>query len=729
MAKRSAWGLAMLAGLLLAGSVPATAAEGRPRIGLVLGGGGARGAAHIGVLEVLEQLRVPVDCVSGTSMGALVAGSFAGGLTPGEMRRQLGKADWRDMFIDSPEYSELDRRQKILSRRFLPGSELGVTATGAQYQTGVVTGQKIKLFFNQLVGSNRGERHIEDLPLKLSIIATDIGNGERVVFREGSLSKAMRASMSVPGLLSPVDHAGRKLVDGGLVDNVPIGEVRERCAADVVIAVNVGSPLLKAEEVGSLLTVSAQMVNILTEQNVSRSLATLRPDDILIKPDLDGISAGDFERHAETADRGRKAADAVREQLARYSVPEPTYVAWRQSLAPDAAKDAYIDEVQIADLKWVNPATLKRHLDMNAGYTLDADKLNRDLTSGYGDGNYESIDYSVLGVRDKTILKVTPIEKSWGPDYLRFALNLDTSTAQQSSFGLRAAYHKTWLNRLGGELLVSGQIGSTLSAGIDYYQPLEERQRFYFEATAAYGRRYVDLYQDNDRLAEYRVLDGVVRTSLGINVGSLGQIAAGWTGRSRDADLETGSLPLGGGTERFAGWHAMFDFDQMNRRYFPTDGWAAKLEYFRNGADDYTRVDAQLRAARSIRKTVFNGEVSYQGSVQGDLPFYHAANIGGFMRLSGYANGQIIGDDISFASLRAEQIVGQLPLGLRGDMRVGISLEAARARQRYTETNASGTLNSVALYLGGETPLGPVFLGYGYAKDGLSSLFLYIGTP
>jgi NTE family protein len=114
------------------------------------------------------------------------------------------------------------------------------------------------------------------LPLPLSIVATDIGNGERVVFRDGPLSQAMRASMSVPGLLAPVDHQGRKLVDGGLVDNLPIAEVRERCQADVVIAVNVGTPLLKAEEVGSLLTVSAQMIAILTEQNVSRSLAQLQ---------------------------------------------------------------------------------------------------------------------------------------------------------------------------------------------------------------------------------------------------------------------------------------------------------------------------------------------------------------------------------------------------------------------------------------------------------------------
>ncbi|HCN67824.1 MAG TPA: patatin, partial [Candidatus Accumulibacter sp.] len=202
-------------------------------------------------------------------------------------------------------------------KRFLPASETGVGAGGLRYQTGIVTGQKIKLFFNQLVGDDRRLRRIEDLSLPLSIIATDIVHGTRVVFRSGPLSSAMRASMSVPGLMSPVDIDGQKLVDGGLVDNVPIDEARARCQADVVIAVNVGSPLLKAEEIGSLLSVAAQMVNILTEQNVVRSLATLKPTDVYIKPDLEGISAGDFKRTSETADRGAAATDAVAAQLRR----------------------------------------------------------------------------------------------------------------------------------------------------------------------------------------------------------------------------------------------------------------------------------------------------------------------------------------------------------------------------------------------------------------------------
>ncbi len=341
--------------------------EARPRIGLVLGGGGARGAAHIGVLEVLDQLRVPVDCVAGTSMGALVAGAWAAGMSPAAMREQLGRADWGDMFVDNPEYAEMSYRNKLVSRRYLPGSESGVSKNGVAYQAGVVSGQKIKLFFNQLVRANQGERDIEDLPLPLSIIATDIGTGERVVFRDGPLTTAMRASMSVPGLLAPVDHHGRKLVDGGLVDNLPINEVRERCKADVVIAVNVGSPLLKADEVGSLLTVSAQMVGILTEQNVNRSRALLKSGDIYIQPGLDGISAGDFSLYAEAATRGHAATEAVAGQLARLSASEKAYAAWWKGIEVTKRASPRIDEIEIVGLDRVASSALERHLSVHRG--------------------------------------------------------------------------------------------------------------------------------------------------------------------------------------------------------------------------------------------------------------------------------------------------------------------------------------------------------------------------
>ena len=720
---------------LLALSAIAQAGEAtRPKVGLVLGGGGARGAAHIGVLEVLEELRVPVDCVAGTSMGALVAGAYAAGLSPAQMRTELAKADWADMFMDNPSYSEINYRNKVISTRFMPGSESGINEKGITYQGGVVSGQKIKLFFNKLVHSDRGERTIESLPLPLSIIATDIGNGDKVVFREGSLTKAMRASMSVPGLMAPIDHMGHKLVDGGLVDNVPIGEARNRCKADVVIAVNVGSPLLKGEDVGSLLTVAVQMVNILTEQNVTRSIATLKSSDVYIKPDLEGITAADFQKSGETADRGKAAAEALKERLKRFSVDAAAYSEWKTRIAYDPAKHPAptIDDISIAEMKDVSPEAVKRHLHVKPGDKLKDKSIDDDLLKAYGDGWYENVDYAMLRERDRNILHVTPIEKRWGPDYLRFGINLETNFQQDSSYAVRAAYDKTWLNDLGGELLVIGQFGSASVVGADFYQPLEAQQRYFFEASANYSTETIGVYQNNHKLADYAKDKGVVSLGAGYNVGLLGQIRAGWRQTWLNTDLSTGVATAhfpSKTSQSFGALYAGFDFDQMDRLYFPTSGWSSRLAYFYSPAENYSKVVANAVGAHSFKDYVINAKLSYQGSLSGDLPAYDAGTLGGFNNLSGYTANQLVGDDITYGSVRVEKIIGHMPMGLRGDMRLGVALEAGKVGKPYTETELTGWITSGAVYVGGETPLGPVYLGYGRSDQGASSLYLFLGTP
>ena len=715
--------------LALTLSAQAMADNNRPKVGLVLGGGGARGAAHIGVLEVLEELKVPVDCVAGTSMGALIAGAYASGLTPAMMREEMAEANWDTMFTDIPDFSDVDYRYKETLRRFIPGSELGVSSDGVRFPPGVVDGVKIKLFFNQLVGANRAERLIEKLPLPLSLVATDIGTGERVVMREGSLTTAMRASMSVPGLLAPAMRDGRKLVDGGLVDNVPIAEARERCDADIVIAVNVGSPLLPADSVGSLLTISAQMVNILTEQNVTRSLSTLKPTDIYIKPDLGTITASNFSRNSEAADRGRAAAEAVRDQLAKLGTSAALYAQWREPIDRVYKPKPTIDEIEISGLNRVNPAMVERQLTIRPGEQLATNNIDRDVLRMYGDGLYQSVDYELMNLRDRNILRILPVEKSWGPDYLRFALNLDTDTNQGSSFGLRAAYQKTLINELGAELLATVGIGSNLGAGLDFYQPLDPAQRYFVETAIKYDRVQQNIYQDNKRVAQYTNAATAFIVSAGINLGTLGQARVGWVEQKRTFDRDIGATQLPDFATSYSGWNARLSLDQMNRLYFATQGWATKFDYFDSNDAGFARAEIDVQGAFSVGKTVITGRANYVGSPRGQLPFYSAGRLGGFLNMSAFARGQILGDEIAYAGIRAEQIIGTFPIGLRGDMRLGFALEGAHVGTYYTETNLSGTsiLNSAAVYLGGETPFGPAYLGFGYSTSGASTLFLNIG--
>ena len=396
------------------------------------------------------------------------------------------------------------------------------------------------------------------------------------------------------------------------------------------------------------------------------------------------------------------------------------------------SKQRTIDEIDVAGLKRVNPDAVRRHLSVDVGNHAETDRLNRDMMRMYGDGWYESVDYSLLDARDRNILRVTPVEKSWGPDYLRFGFNLDSNFKQDSSYTFRAAYDKTWLNSLGGQLLIGGEIGRKNSAAIDYYQPLDSRQRYFFESSLAYIYETKGAYQDGHKVSEYATSQARLSLGAGANIGLLGQVRVGWLQQRVDSELRTGSATstIPADTKAsYGGPYVGLDFDQMDRLYFPTSGWASRIGYFNASSGDYSKLTAELRAAKAFGDLVVNGTVRYQGSPRGQLPYYDAATLGGFLNLSGFASNQLVGDEIRYGGLRFEKIIGRLPLGLRGDMRAGLALEAGKVNTPYTDTNRTGWLKSTTLYLGGETPLGPIYLGYGRSDAGSSNVYLFIGTP
>lgn len=700
----------------------------RPRIGLVLGGGGARGTAHVGVLEVMEQLRVPVDCVAGTSMGSLIGGAWVSGLSPAEMTDRLGKVDWGDLFQDNPARAETNYRERRLDQSYYPGLELGVTPRGLEMQHGVVGGQKIKLFFNTLVGADRGERRIESLPLPLSIVTTDVGTGDKVVLRTGELSSAMRASMSVPVLLSPVPYRGRRLVDGGLVDNLPIDEVRARCQADVVIAVDVGSPLTKAEAVNSIGAVTGQMIGILTEQNAIASRATLKPGDIYIKPGLTDVSSTDFNKYRRGIEWGRRAAQEQAASLRRLSVPEAEYRAWAARLHPPPPAMPRIAEVRVTGLVHVNPEAVLKFVHVRPGMLLDPAQLERDIARIYGEGDFQSVDYVVTGPPGHAVLQLIVAEKSWGQNYLRLGVELQASS-RENTFAVRAAYHRKWINAYGAEWLTGVQLGELSNVFTDFYQPLDPRQWVFVEPTIGYSRNKLNVYQDDHRIAEYRLKTRSAVLNVGVNASVYGQVRFGRLYRKTEATVETGLPTLPTGKRTLQGWQLFADFDQFDRTFFPTRGWAAQAIYFKEKDLDYSRLVLQARAAHTWNDYVLNGRLYYLSSPQGKLPLADAGTLGGFLNLSGYVRNQIIADDIRFGSIRAEKVIGRMPLGIAGDLRFGLSLEAGRARNRFTETRLSGWQQSVAVYFGGETPLGPLYAAYGYAKGGRYTYYLFLGLP
>ncbi len=728
-----------LALLLPIGDALAQAApKPRPKIGLVLGGGGARGGAHLGVLEVLEEFRIPFDCVAGTSMGALAAGAYVAGVSPAEMKETIAKTDWASMFDDSAGRESVSLRRKEIDDRFYSGLEFGVTKDGLRYREGAVAGEKIKLYFNALVRADLGERGIEELPIPLTLIATDIGTGERVAMREGNLTSAMRASMSVPGAIAPVVRDGRKLVDGGLVDNVPIQEVRERCGAEVVIAINVGSPLMKADQVTGVFSVMGQMVNLLAEQNVAKSLASLGPQDIYMRPELGDITAADFGRQIEAAGIGRKTALEFADRLKALSVPPAEYKAWRAGirLSPPSGTPV-VDEVRVAETRFVNPAELRASVRQKEGEPFDSRLLEKDLVLIYSRGDLQSLDYSVIKERDKTILKLTPLEKSWGPDYLRFGINLSSDFRSESPYNLRALYRKTWINPFGAEMLAAVQLGSNQAAGLEFYQPLDYRQRFFVRPYVSTEQQKTGIYFDGDRISEYRTRQNKLGLDVGVNLDVYGQAKLGWLERKLSATLETG-VPVFSNTKgNLGGVAATIALDTQDFAFFPTKGYTANLAYFEaiHGSSEigkYGRAEGRLSGAWSPGDLVLLGGIIGGTGTKGEMPLADGFSLGGFGRLSAFAPGQILGKDAY--GLVSAQIQYRLtkPMPILGlSLMAGLSYEAGYMKKPVTEPNLTGGIDSYGIYLASNTLLGPVYLGYATTslKDRSGRFYLFIGTP
>ena len=401
----------------------------------------------------------------------------------------------------------------------------------------------------------------------------------------------------------------------------------------------------------------------------------------------------------------------------------------RPGPAPAPVAAPRIDEVRVEGLALAQPEVVTRHVSQQPGRPLDTVALNRDLQRVYGDGWYQSVDYSLLTVRDRQILRIAPVEKSWGPDYLRFALNVDSSLSQGSTYSLRAALQRSWLNRLGGEWLLSAEIGNRSALEFEFHQPLDRAHRWFGELDLATGWSHSDLYRDGQRISRFQIYRSSIELSLGMTLARLGELRAGWVETVARAELETGEVLYPREAQYFGGAQVSLDIDQLNRLYFPTDGWAAQLRYFHSRRGDYSRLSAELRGAYSIGPWVLATRLQSTSSPRGELPVIDAAALGGFLNLSGYAKGQLLADTLRYGHLRAERIIGRAPLGLRGDLRLGLALELARIARPYTEVGQTGLLNSVTVYLGGETVFGPVYLGFGQSTSGNSNAYLFLGIP
>lgn len=706
-----------------------------PKICLVLSGGGARGAAHIGVLKVLEEYRIPVHCITGTSMGALVGAAYASGTSVPEMMNWVKIIDTKLIINEDPPRAELAFRRKQDDYNIFIGPEFGLKDWQINYGKGLLSGVKLETILRKLAKA-KGYRNFDKLPIPFRAAATNLVTGEPVIFSEGELANVMRASMSLPAIIVPAEYKDMMLVDGMLTNNLPIQAARDM-GADIIIAVNVGTPLFTRKELTGIFGIANQMVGILTEQNVQKSLEELNNSDILISPNLNDYTTADFDKLPEIVPLGEVAARKVSSQLKALSLPKDEYNTLRAKQKIITLQDnSPITGIEFKNLKVVNPLYLESIMTTKPNEILDQTKLDRDISWLYGTGDFEHINYSLnQKSNENKILQITPIEKSWGPDYIRFGLGLSSDFQGGSYYNLLASYRKTWLNSYGAEWRTDLMIGRNSSLFSEFFQPIDVEQNFFIAPYALVKKDNSIIYQKRDRIASY----DITSARLGLDIGSLffryGEFRLGLFYGGMNPKLDTGSEIYSPGDNHIkqGAFRSSLILDQLDNVHFPRLGWrAAAIIHNYNSAigaeDNYTKWETEATGVYSLNDHTINiGLRAGDKLGSPSLPRYDMFQWGGFLQQSGYKTGQLYGENLKFGRLMYYHRI--MPGTIFDGAFAGASVEVGKVGRPLVKENSDNILKSAGLFLAIDSPIGPVYLGYGLGEFDNHSFYFYLGRP
>jgi NTE family protein len=735
--------------------IPPTAAQPRPKIGLVLSGGGARGMTHIGVLKVLHEMKIPIDYIAATSMGAIVGGLYASGMPPDEMQKHLGAVSWPTLLSESPPRRDVGFRRKEELSQFPLAFEMGYRDGEFLWFKGALSGSNLELFLHELTRKVDNVEDFDKLPIPYRAVATNMVTGKEVVFDHGRLYQAMRASMSVPGMFAPMELEGRILGDGGLVNNLPVDVVRAM-GADIVIAVNIGTPLMSRDQLQSLVGYASQMINILTEQNVRAQLAQLKPGDILISPDLGNLSFIDFAAAPKFVELGIQAAEAMRPQLAALADTSPEFAQYeKRFIVPPQPLPAKLDFVTVEGTHFANPEVLESQMQTQPDQPFTMQGVESDLARLYGRGDFEQVNYEFVKIGQQQGLVVNVTEKTWGPNFLRFGLSLSADLQGETFFNLMAGHKRVWLNSLGAQWTNEVILGSTRRYATEFYQPLTLRNLVFASAYGLVQRAPEFIFDGDTRSAEYSVLTETAGADVGIPFGTTGELRVGfkWLHQRGDPVIappfdpnSTSLIPNFIIKTEETGARVLFRWDTLDNPYFPRNGLRVNAEgFFGNrtttlvlpfcpgglctfDAESSSRAGLYANAAFPLSQNGFVNLAVQAGGITKarEVNPISDFNLGGFLRLSGLRTDQLSGDYMGFARAVYYHQIGNMPLLGRG-IYVGGSLEGGNTWAERSDISASKLYGAGSVFIAADTWLGPFYFAWGHASGGQSSFYIFLG--
>jgi len=679
---------------------------------------------------VLEELRVPVDCIAGTSSGALAGGLYASGLSTEEIEQGIRSVNWSDVLLDTSARERLSFRRKEDNNLALFPLELGVGEHGFNNRPGIAVGENIEFGLRMLTAHAPGPRSFDELRIPFRAVAADLDTGEAVVLDHGDLTDALRASMSIPGVFAPVEWEGRVLVDGGIANNLPV-DVARAMGARRIIAINVGTPPKEARGLSALGVVS-QTVNILTERYVTEQTEKLAPGDLVLTPELGDITAGQFERILEAAAAGEAAARRAEAELRRFSVSETEYARFLagQRLFPDGAlPDVVVDEIEVRSPADRDPRELSAALRTKPGEPLDFEVLRKDLDRIHRLGEFEKVGFAVVPGADGDRLVVKARAKSWGPGYLRFGLGLESGFDGASEFRALAHYRRPEINRLGAEWRSLVSIGEPAGLSSEFFQPLHPRRLWFVAPRLTWQREQIKAFLPSGEVEFFDTRELSGELDIGVRLSNVAEIRVGALRGTFDAeaDSQTDFPPI---DVDVGGWTLRATVDTLDSPFFPTHGNLTRADVLLSRAglgatDGYDKASLEISQVGSVGRNIVFARLGLGTDFGSGLPIYDAFELGGFLNLSGLQVGELRGNVLGLATLG--YYWNAFHMGQIGDIYVGAAAQAGNVWQDVSEAELGDLRYSGTLFVGADTAFVPVYLGFGVADRGARSFYLFVG--
>lgn len=708
-------------------------AKHRPKIGLVLAGGGALGMAHVGVLKVLEANRIPVDIITGTSMGSIVGAGYASGATVHEMEEILSDTDWDALFDETLSRQDVDYRSKYgRGGQFLGDAKIGVTGEGLASFMGVVSGQNVLPLLQRLYYRTPGNIDFDKLPIPYRAIAADIETGQAVIINSGDLARAARASMAVPGFFTPVEMDGKYLVDGGIANNLPV-DVALGMGAQKLIVIDLVADLKTKKELTSILGISGQIISLLLAQNSELQRRNMRKGDLLLEPDLKGYSTTDFNKANEIFAKGEAVALANIDQLRKFSVSEKEYQEYQRERTGNPIEAPILSTVTVTtDLPSETKLIESTFSDL-IGQPFDAALVETKIKELSTEGHSASLAYRIeTNDKGEATIAVDSKKPKWYDQYFQVGFSLQDDFKGDSAYQLALGARFNSLNDAGAFLDVRLDIGWRPMLELDFYQPLYEGSNYFVNPIATLDRYQVPVQVDRNIIAEYernRFIGGV---GLGRRLGKSGELQVGIEKGTGEFSRHIGDPSLPEGSYEIGDYFGKVSVDSRDTPDFPTKGVLFDFKTARNtenlgSSDEFTQLSGSTQLPLTYGVNTLTLSTDYGTNLE-TVPANRVFVLGGMFDIAGYQPGGLSASDFFVGRVTYYRELASLggafaKLNLFG----GGEIEMASLRSDIAQIEDNTGLVGGLLFLGADTPLLPVYLAAGTNNDHESSVYLNVG--